>query len=194
VTGYHDHDGSAVGVCVIAGSVTNEGLPISGPRRVHRYGPGDSFGRHDRQRRLPGHPRANGRWVADPPAGRQPRESARYGPYRRAFPAEVLLRHLARRPGWRLIRLLGGTDGRSPRPLACRCAPRSLIARSFVLAAAGTHWRNPHGPLRRRPAAPRARGPALPGGQAAWRRREHRHHHHLVYGVQRRPQAAAGRP
>src|SRR5271170_4665727 len=42
-TGYHDHDGSAVGVCVIAGSVTNEGLPISGPRRVHRYGPGDSF-------------------------------------------------------------------------------------------------------------------------------------------------------
>jgi hypothetical protein len=37
-TGYHDHDGSAVGVCVIAGSVTNEGLPISGPRRVHRYG------------------------------------------------------------------------------------------------------------------------------------------------------------
>jgi hypothetical protein len=42
-TGYHDHDGSAVGVCVIAGSVTNEGLPITGPRRVHRYGPGDSF-------------------------------------------------------------------------------------------------------------------------------------------------------
>jgi hypothetical protein len=42
-TGYHDHDGSAVGVYVIEGSVTNEGLPISGPRRVHRYGPGDSF-------------------------------------------------------------------------------------------------------------------------------------------------------
>jgi hypothetical protein len=42
-TGYHDHDGSAVGVYVIDGSVTNEGLPIGGPRRVHRYGPGDSF-------------------------------------------------------------------------------------------------------------------------------------------------------
>jgi hypothetical protein len=42
-TGFHDHDGSAVGVYVIEGSVTNEGLPIGGPRRVHRYGPGDSF-------------------------------------------------------------------------------------------------------------------------------------------------------
>jgi hypothetical protein len=42
-TGYHDHDGSAVGVYAIEGSVTNEGLPIGGPRRVHRYGPGDSF-------------------------------------------------------------------------------------------------------------------------------------------------------
>jgi hypothetical protein len=42
-TGYHDHDGSAVGVFVIEGSVTNEGLPIGSPRRVHRYGPGDSF-------------------------------------------------------------------------------------------------------------------------------------------------------
>jgi hypothetical protein len=42
-TGYHDHDGCAVGVFVIEGSVTNEGLPIGGPRRVHRYGPGDSF-------------------------------------------------------------------------------------------------------------------------------------------------------
>ena len=42
-TGYHDHDGSAVGVFVIEGSVTNEGLPIGRPRRVHRYGPGDSF-------------------------------------------------------------------------------------------------------------------------------------------------------
>ena len=42
-TGYHDHDGSAVGVYVIGGSVTNEGLPIGGPRRVHRYGPGDGF-------------------------------------------------------------------------------------------------------------------------------------------------------
>jgi hypothetical protein len=42
-TGYHDHDGSAVGVYVIEGSVTNEGLPVGPPRRVHRYGAGDSF-------------------------------------------------------------------------------------------------------------------------------------------------------
>jgi hypothetical protein len=42
-TGYHDHDGSAVGVYVIAGRVTNEGLPVGGPRRIHRYGPGDSY-------------------------------------------------------------------------------------------------------------------------------------------------------
>jgi hypothetical protein len=42
-TGFHDHDGSAVGVHVLRGSVTNEGLPIGGSRRVHRYGPGDSF-------------------------------------------------------------------------------------------------------------------------------------------------------
>jgi hypothetical protein len=42
-TGYHDHDGSAAGVYVIEGSVTNEGLPIGGPRRVHHYGPGESF-------------------------------------------------------------------------------------------------------------------------------------------------------
>src|ERR1700689_5949267 len=42
-TGYHDHDGSAVGVHVIEGSVTNEGLPVGGPRRGHRFGPGDSF-------------------------------------------------------------------------------------------------------------------------------------------------------
>jgi hypothetical protein len=42
-TGFHDHDGSAVGVYVLGGSVTNEGLPIGESRRVHRYGPGDSF-------------------------------------------------------------------------------------------------------------------------------------------------------
>jgi hypothetical protein len=42
-TGFHDHDGSAAGVYVLKGSVTNEGLPIGGSRRVHRYGPGDSF-------------------------------------------------------------------------------------------------------------------------------------------------------
>ena len=42
-TGFHDHDGSAVGVHVIAGSVTNEGLPIAGTRRVRHYGAGESF-------------------------------------------------------------------------------------------------------------------------------------------------------
>jgi hypothetical protein len=42
-TGFHDHDGSAVGVYVIAGSVTNEGLPADGTRRVRRYRAGDSF-------------------------------------------------------------------------------------------------------------------------------------------------------
>jgi hypothetical protein len=42
-TGFHDHDGSAVGVYVITGSVTNEGLPVGIARRIHRYGPGDSF-------------------------------------------------------------------------------------------------------------------------------------------------------
>jgi hypothetical protein len=42
-TGFHDHDGSAVGVYVIRGSVTNEGLPIGGIRRVRPYGAGDSF-------------------------------------------------------------------------------------------------------------------------------------------------------
>jgi hypothetical protein len=30
-TGFHDHDGSAVGVYVVAGSVTNEGLRAAGP-------------------------------------------------------------------------------------------------------------------------------------------------------------------
>ena len=42
-TGFHDHDGSAAGVCVISGSVTNEGLPIGAGRRVRRYGAGESF-------------------------------------------------------------------------------------------------------------------------------------------------------
>ena len=42
-TGFHDHGGSAVGVYVIKGSVTNEGLPIGGTRRVRRYTAGDSF-------------------------------------------------------------------------------------------------------------------------------------------------------
>ena len=42
-TGYHDHDGSAAGIGVIEGSVTNEPLPFGGPRRVRGYGPGESF-------------------------------------------------------------------------------------------------------------------------------------------------------
>jgi hypothetical protein len=42
-TGYHDHDGSAVGVYVIEGNVTNEGLPFAGMRRVKHYKPGESF-------------------------------------------------------------------------------------------------------------------------------------------------------
>jgi hypothetical protein len=42
-TGYHDHDGSCVGVHVIEGHATNEGLPVGGPRRVRRFGAGDTF-------------------------------------------------------------------------------------------------------------------------------------------------------
>ena len=42
-TGFHDHDGSAVGVHVLAGDVTNEGLPVGGARRVRHYTAGDSF-------------------------------------------------------------------------------------------------------------------------------------------------------
>ena len=42
-TGYHDHDGSAVGVHVIEGKAWNEPLVVGVPRRVSEYGPGDSF-------------------------------------------------------------------------------------------------------------------------------------------------------
>ncbi len=42
-TGYHDHDGSCVGVHVLAGRAFNEPLPIAGARRVAEYGPGQSF-------------------------------------------------------------------------------------------------------------------------------------------------------
>ena len=42
-TGFHDHDGSAVGVYVITGDVTNEGLPVGGSRHARRYAAGDSF-------------------------------------------------------------------------------------------------------------------------------------------------------
>lgn len=42
-TGYHDHDGSCVGVHVIEGRAWNEPLVVGEPRRVSEYGPGDSF-------------------------------------------------------------------------------------------------------------------------------------------------------
>jgi hypothetical protein len=42
-TGFHDHDGSAVGVYVIAGSVTEEGLPIGEARRVRQFAVGEGF-------------------------------------------------------------------------------------------------------------------------------------------------------
>jgi Cysteine dioxygenase type I len=42
-TGYHDHEGSCVGVHVIEGRASNEGLPVGGARRVRRFGPGDTF-------------------------------------------------------------------------------------------------------------------------------------------------------
>jgi Cysteine dioxygenase type I len=42
-TGYHDHDGSCVGVYVIEGVARNEGLVIGGPRRLREYKPGDAF-------------------------------------------------------------------------------------------------------------------------------------------------------
>jgi hypothetical protein len=42
-TGYHDHDGSCVGVFVIEGQARNEPLMFGEPRRVHEYAPGDGF-------------------------------------------------------------------------------------------------------------------------------------------------------
>jgi hypothetical protein len=42
-TGYHDHDGSCVGVYVIEGVARNEPLVFAGPRRVREYRPGDRF-------------------------------------------------------------------------------------------------------------------------------------------------------
>jgi hypothetical protein len=42
-TGYHDHQGSCVGVHVLEGTAWQEGLPVAGPRRARRYGPGESF-------------------------------------------------------------------------------------------------------------------------------------------------------
>ena len=42
-TGYHDHDGSCVGVHVLEGRAWNEPLLVGGERRVREYGPGESF-------------------------------------------------------------------------------------------------------------------------------------------------------
>src|SRR5579862_5187158 len=36
-TGYHDHNGSCVGVYVIEGVARNEALVLGGPRRMHEY-------------------------------------------------------------------------------------------------------------------------------------------------------------
>jgi hypothetical protein len=42
-TGYHDHDGSCVGVYVIEGVARNESLVFGQPRRVREYKAGDRF-------------------------------------------------------------------------------------------------------------------------------------------------------
>lgn len=42
-TGYHDHDGSCVGVHVIRGVARNEGLTVDGQRRVRAHHAGASF-------------------------------------------------------------------------------------------------------------------------------------------------------
>ncbi|MBV9050162.1 MAG: hypothetical protein JOY58_17970 [Solirubrobacterales bacterium] len=42
-TGFHDHDGSCVGVYVIDGVARNEPLVIGQQRRLQAYGPGDRF-------------------------------------------------------------------------------------------------------------------------------------------------------
>lgn len=42
-TGFHDHDGSCVGVHVLAGRAANEPLTVDAPRRERWFGPGESF-------------------------------------------------------------------------------------------------------------------------------------------------------
>jgi hypothetical protein len=42
-TGFHDHDGSCVGVHVLAGDVANEALTIDAPRQLRWFGAGDGF-------------------------------------------------------------------------------------------------------------------------------------------------------
>lgn len=41
--GFHDHDGSSVGVHVLEGTATNDGIALEGSGTVHRYAAGDSF-------------------------------------------------------------------------------------------------------------------------------------------------------
>jgi Cysteine dioxygenase type I len=42
-TGYHDHDGSCVGVYVLAGRAWNEALTVGPPAVAREYGPGQAF-------------------------------------------------------------------------------------------------------------------------------------------------------
>jgi Cysteine dioxygenase type I len=42
-TGFHDHDGSSVGVHVLAGRAANEPLTVGVPRKIGWFGPGESF-------------------------------------------------------------------------------------------------------------------------------------------------------
>ena len=42
-TGFHDHDGSCVGVYVVEGRARNEALALGGERSIRQYGPGESF-------------------------------------------------------------------------------------------------------------------------------------------------------
>ncbi len=42
-TGFHDHDGSSVGVYVVEGRVRNEAFVVSGPRRIREYAEGGAF-------------------------------------------------------------------------------------------------------------------------------------------------------
>jgi hypothetical protein len=42
-TGFHDHDGSCVGVHVLAGRAANESLTVDAPRNVRWFGAGESF-------------------------------------------------------------------------------------------------------------------------------------------------------
>jgi hypothetical protein len=41
--GFHDHDGSSVGVHVLEGTASNDGISLDGEPTVRRFGAGDSF-------------------------------------------------------------------------------------------------------------------------------------------------------